>query len=110
MSQLMFQNALQFRCHAGNALNRDAQLAVVQAAGPGGRFGNIEKLLLSVERDHHVFPWRIVEVACQLLVLLFQGPEQLALESEGCLASSSDVAYQASNDASLGARLSACSK
>ena len=77
----MFERVLQFRCHPGNALNRDAQLAVVQSAGPGRRFGNVEELRLSVKRDHDIFPRRIVEVAYQLPILLFQGPQQIACGS-----------------------------
>ncbi len=83
MSQLMFEDTGELRRDARDAADRDAQLAIVDGAGPGRRASHIEERLLGVERDGNVVAGRVAEIADQVVILAVESGEQVAAEGLG---------------------------
>ncbi len=79
----MFEDAGELGRDAGDAADRDAQLAIVDGAGPGRRSRDVEERLLGVERDRDVVAWRVSEIADQVVILGVEGGEQVAAEGLG---------------------------
>ena len=50
----MLEDAGEVARDAGDTADRDAQFAIVDSAGPGGRAGYVEERLLRIERDGDV--------------------------------------------------------
>src|ERR1039457_7376436 len=79
----MFKNAGKLGRDAGHAADRDAQLAVVDGAAPGGSPRNVEDLPLRVERDGDVVVGRIAKIADEVLILGVERGQQVAAEGLG---------------------------
>src|SRR5216683_369297 len=79
----MFEDAGEFGGDPRDAAYRDAQLAIVEGAGPGRRTSNVEERLLRVERDRDVVAGRVAEIADQVVILGVEGGEQVAAEGLG---------------------------
>ena len=81
--QFVFEDAGQLGRDALDAADRDAQLAIIDGAAPGGRTGDVENRLLGVERDGDVVVGRVAEIAYQVVILGVEGREQVAAEGLG---------------------------
>src|SRR5690242_21796654 len=85
VGQFVLEHVLQLGSHAAAAGDRNAQLAIVNAAGPGGSLGYVEELGVGVENDGNVFAGRVIKLAPQIAILIFQRVEQVALQSQRSL-------------------------
>jgi hypothetical protein len=65
----MFEDSSKLGRDARDAADGNAQLAIVDGAGPGRRAGNVEERLLGVERDRDVVAGRVSEIAHQVVIL-----------------------------------------
>src|ERR1035441_10531688 len=79
----MFKNAGKLGRDAGHAADRDAQLAVVDGAAPGGSPRNVEECPLRVEHDGYVVVRRIAKIADEVLILGVERGQQVAAEGLG---------------------------
>ena len=81
----MLQNVGEIRGHGTQAANRDAQLAVIDRARPGGCVGDIEESLLGIQSDENVVARRAAKVANQVVIVGFEGGDDLGAKGFGSL-------------------------
>ena len=81
----MFQNVGEIRGHGIQAADRDAQLAVIDRAGPRGCVGDIEESLLGIQSDEDVIARRAAEIANQVVIVGFEGGDDLGAKGFGSL-------------------------
>src|SRR5258708_6770821 len=77
----MLQDAGQIGRHAGHPTDGDTQLAVIDRTAPGWRPGHVEEGLFGIDRNYDGVTRGISEIAHQVVVIGFEGGEQIATET-----------------------------
>ena len=80
MGELVAEHAFQSRRYRSDPANRDAKLAIIQAAGPGRRIGDVGEFLLGVKNDDDVFARFVAELPGNVLVTGLERGQNLLLQ------------------------------
>src|ERR1700722_302905 len=80
MSEFVFQYPRQIGRHGTEAADWNTQLAIVDRARPTGSVGDVEEGLLGVEGNENAVAGRISEVASEIVVVGFEGGDNLGAE------------------------------
>src|SRR5260370_2339321 len=76
----MIQYPRQLRRHGTDAVDRNAQLAVVDSSRPRRGTRNVKESLLGVERDKTIVAWRRAHTAREVVIVRFQRGQYLLPE------------------------------